>query len=295
MTTQEIVNFGTLPAGIFGLAAEYCTQREIEQLAQEDATYPEYHENQRVTALFAQYQREDAACLAAGYPQELIDAFKERGFSLWRLPVLDVTAVPNEDGYLYQLALEHMPTGSSVQRFENIPDTHGGVGIAFRVHGREGAPTVSEPRFSHAPTGEMNRFPIPSMHGVIGFTRFGASNEWSSGTHFGALVHKIKKRIHERSADHRGAADRWCDNCPLFHLPTALRKKLDLLDPLLSDTDVHFLLDGPIEQVENPLPEPEVQPPAAIAAGDDEECCCACLCRLLCSLWQSLWAYLFGD
>ncbi len=213
--------------------------------------------------------REDDVCVQLGYPQEIVEAFRKKNLSLWRLPEIssgtpgfrsDYIALKNED-------LPINPATKTACACARIYNSRGRVGFALMLQGHaEGNLSIELQDKVH--TGPINQFKfVMALH-----QRYSESkNHWVSSYSLYELCFGASYEAHKLEPPYLMGKD----------ITPWLLKILDGKDPI-------FRLAGPIPQVvvPQPLPLPHIAPPqpeeeAEREAADEPNCCWA--------LFQGVW------
>ncbi len=201
--------------------------------------------------------REDAHCIKEGYPEEMVKAFRLRGLSLWRLPVIDMST-RDFDLSIFRLRWAHeAPVGCSAMRFTNLK---GRVGVALEVHGH------ADGRIGARGADDGAWWEIDQLHGIVSLYDLGHHytepgnplHSWGHDRFFGDDVAEAYWSKHE---PHHTTGQRMirCSTCPTFDF-TNTHGLIDFTRRILSNTDPIFKLHDKVLQVETPLPAPVAVP-----------------------------------
>ncbi|MBI2742475.1 MAG: hypothetical protein HYX48_00965 [Chlamydiales bacterium] len=230
---------------------------------------------------------EDAVCIQEGFPQEIVQAFRQKNISLWRLPEISLLDKPDND-YIDFLRTPHMPErpGEGGERCSaaRFKDIRGRVGLALRLRG-------------HA-DGEVETMgggscPIRDISGLISvFQRYVGENSLRLSGPF------VKPMVDAYAAAHAphhvGPYALTCPTCPITpDNPPEIR---DFVVRIVSGTDAVFELTSEIAMVDNrqPLPplvvKPDPRPPESNAS--DDQSTLSWLWSSVCSAFSDLIAWI---
>jgi hypothetical protein len=118
--------FVQTPQDIDGVLAGFLDDRTLGITVQVCKTWQEKLKDPRDKA-FVRFQ-EDRACIAQGYPKEMVAEFRKRQISIWQLPVLDLGNIYRD----YIDFIEQASLTASIMRFQ---DCRSRVGLVFKIQG----------------------------------------------------------------------------------------------------------------------------------------------------------------
>ncbi len=194
---------------------------------------------------FAAQARENEYCQRIGYPSELVQAFRARRLSLWRLPELQL-GKENSD----YIEVRDDEVTSPLMRFR---DQRGRVGLAMCVRGN----TDGSIEF------RRNREQIRKITdvGVI-FKRYRSQDLWvKKGFCFAGVIYD---EVHR--PQHQANALTMCPSCPPFEKTQYITWAV----ALIAQTDAIMKIDGEIEQAPSPAPLPPMPPKPVVAPSAAE-------------------------
>jgi hypothetical protein len=206
----------------------------------------------------AAHAKEDEYCRRVGYRSELVEAFRRRQLSLWRLPALNLGGRTGPNTNYISLTQEDLV--SPMMRFV---DAYGRVGLAMKLRGN-----VDDNVRWDSPERDCPIRDISLVSSI--FRRHNYQDSWVAGEPQG-ILYAIYQRVHGPFHQPASILDR-CPACPPF-----LRHELgSWAIALINRTDPAMKIDGDIVQQEVPAllppmpPKPVVeQPPAAPAVANN--------------------------
>lgn len=193
--------------------------------------------------------KEDEYCRRIGYPPELVQAFRSRQLSLWRLPELDLGGRTGLTGQIDFLTPADLT--SPLMRFT---DACGRVGLALRVRGNADGDVGI-----HDEIRPIRQY----SHVSAVFKRYTDSDRWVNGDNYG-VINRIYKQVHR--PNHTVESEfNLCPTCP----PFLKSEYISWAIALITQTDPIIKIDGEIEQLAPaPLPpmplRPAVEPRPAL-------------------------------
>lgn len=216
---------------------------------------------------------EDLISVQEGFPEEVVKAFRQRGLSLWRLPVVPTEKIPLED--YFTVSQEDMPQGASIAR---LKANGGRVGFAVDVRG-----TVDK-HIERRYTWGDESFNVRDFKGVVSvFRRYTNSDQWVKDCHIGDEMLKIYYKVHDES-NHTGSKSDVCPTCPTFRTEHSQGCK-EFIIRMCTGTDPVFKLAKEIEMVATPPPLPPLLPKPKPAPEKTEEPMTLCSCLAAFAEW----------
>jgi hypothetical protein len=174
---------------------------------------------------------EDRACIALGYPQEMVLEFRMRQISIWNLPILDLGDYEDDiDRWHRRESFKIEKLTSSIMRFE---DSTNGVGLIFKIKKIQQIPVNANPDTD----GNKDEYVI--LHQFLKYT---ALANWSF------KFESTKNIFHITNHPHPILSHLYNP-----HGPRYLEFTANLLDG--GNKDPFHQLSGSIVSVDNPIPE----------------------------------------